>query len=73
MKAESLIGKTIVDAEYMKSPLWDDEPYLVLTFSDGTEATVFAAYGGYTGASNDEYPAFISLLNEKPEGIIPTT
>lgn len=62
-----LCGKTIVTA--MISRLqpdsdgreFDDEPYLFLSFSDGSEAVVTSSYGGYTGRSEDEYPAFISV------------
>lgn len=56
---KSLIGKTIVNAEYVGMLDYDDKPWLYLTFSDGSEFLVESNYGGYTGNSADEYPCFL--------------
>lgn len=70
---DKLIGKTIIKAEilelyehgYSKEPIskgqYDDEPILRLTMSDGSIFEIEASYGGYSGNSLDEYPAFISV------------
>lgn len=60
-KPTDLIGKTIAAATYMKMPEYDDERYLRLRFTDGAECYVVASYGGYTGTSEDEYPAFVRV------------
>jgi hypothetical protein len=57
----SLVGKTIVSATVVGIEGHDDKPYLDLVFTDGTTARIVATYGGYTGRSEDEYPAFIEL------------
>jgi hypothetical protein len=67
MDANELIGKTIVDAKFEKDKGFDDEPYLVLSFSDGTVYTVCASFGTYTGESKDEYPSFISIYPGLPK------
>lgn len=61
-----IAGKTIVRGTLMKRQEYDDEPYLHLEFSDGSDACVVASYGGYTGGSEDEYPAFISVMADRP-------
>ena len=62
---KKLIGKTIINAEIMGKKGCDDMGWLLLTFSDGTEATVVSSYGGYTGRSEDEYPTCIIVTDEK--------
>lgn len=54
-----LIGKTIKSASILGIKGYDDKPYLLLEFTDGTEVKIIATYGGYTGNSEDEYPCFI--------------
>jgi len=60
-----LAGKTIEKAWTQKNPDTDDEPYLFLKMSDGSEFEVSANYGSYTGNSEDEYPRFISIKKVK--------
>lgn len=63
-----LIGKTIISAKkcgYDKNEYnegFDDVPFLELIFSDGSEASIEADYGEYTGNSLDEYPCQISIV-----------
>jgi len=59
-----LIGKTIAKATRYKLTKFDDEPILKLEFTDGTHCCVLATYGGYTGDSEDEYPAFIGRKDD---------
>lgn len=66
MKPSELVGKTITKAEIVGINDYDDEPYLYLTFSDGSEVLITATYGGYTGNSEDEYPAFIKISTANP-------
>jgi hypothetical protein len=61
MKTEEIEGKTIRAATIMMKPDFDDRAWLRLRFTDGTECFVIACYGGYTGGSEDEYPAFVVL------------
>jgi len=61
MEASNLIGKKIINAKIKGIPTCDDEPYLILEFDDNSIVTIKASYGGYTGNSEDEYPAFISI------------
>lgn len=57
-----LAGKTIKSAAIKKiSEEYDDEPYLDIEMTDGSVYRVTSYYGGYTGNSDDEYPAFIGL------------
>ena len=68
---EFLIGKTIVDVVLFDSDYVDDEPYMVLYYNDDTMAEtqsvkIGATYGGYTGKSEDEYPAFIYAEDNAP-------
>jgi len=58
---QELVGKTIASAEVKGMPSYDDVPYLVLKFTDGSVYTVIAEYGCYTGCSEDEYPRFIHV------------
>lgn len=58
-----LAGKTITSATRMAPPGVDDKPFLRLQFTDGTEAYIRASYGGYTGNSDDEYPAFVTVAS----------
>lgn len=63
-----LIGKTIKSAKISKiSDEFDDEPYLDLEFTDGTKERIVAGYGSYTGHSDDEYPRFIYIKDDKGE------
>lgn len=55
-----MIGHTIEACSFRGIPGCDDVPFLDITFSDGSSVTLEASYGGYTGQSSDEYPAFIS-------------
>lgn len=71
MKISELIGKTIVNTQFMKKNGYDDEAWVRLDFTDGTHCFVVSSYGSFSGESEDEYPAFIFLQNEV-EGLIPT-
>ena len=72
---EKLVGKTIVKAKIKKLPIstrsydkgkeYDDKPILELEMSDGSKFIILACYGGYTGKSEDEYPAFITMKETK--------
>jgi hypothetical protein len=75
MNAEFLVGKTIKSATFLKLKGYDDEPYLALEFTDGTTATISASYGGYSGASEDEYPSFVSVREglPAPENVEPAS
>lgn len=65
MKLNDLVGKTITEATLLKYPELDDEAWLRLRFTDGSECVLEATYGGFTGRSCDEYPAFL-VVREKP-------
>ena len=67
---DDIIGKTVAKATRYKLAEYDDEPVLRLDFTDGTHCCVLARYGGYTGNSEDEYPAFIGR-NDDIGGITP--
>ncbi len=56
-----LIGKTITKASVKKLQKYDDEGFLQIAFSDGTEATIVASYGEYTGRSDGEYPTYVGI------------
>lgn len=56
-----IVGKIIDSATYMKKPDYDDRPFLLLRFTDGTHCYVQGFYGGFTGSSEDEYPAYIRI------------
>jgi hypothetical protein len=64
MEFKDLIGKTIIAATPKKLLEYDDEGYLHLQFSDGTEAFIIAEYGGFTGDSFDEYPTYLSIADK---------
>jgi hypothetical protein len=65
MEDEELIGKTIVSVKRKKHENdTDDDAWLELGFSDGTKTLIVASYGGYTGRSLDEYPAYIYLSDD---------
>ncbi len=64
MNFKDLIGKTITAATVKKLAEHDDEGFLQLQFSDGTEALIVAFYGAYTGRSQDEYPTYIGIIDE---------
>ena len=70
MKISELIGKTIVNTQFMKKNGYDDEAWVRLDFTDGTHCFVVTSYGSFSGESEGEYP-YISLQNEV-EGLIPT-
>jgi hypothetical protein len=68
MEFKDLIGKTITDVKEMRKPDYDDEAWLRIDFSDKTYCVFAASYGGYTGKSEDEYPAYIAIQSNV-EGI----
>lgn len=70
MGIKDLIGKTISDAELLKTPAYDDEGWLRLRFTDGTKAIIVSSYGMYTGSSYDEYPTYIEV-NDDDDGLVP--
>jgi hypothetical protein len=67
MDVKDLVGKTITSATLMKLEDYDDTAWLKLEFSDGSECCVVASYGGYTGESEDEYPARVLLDEVRPD------
>lgn len=69
MNPQNLVGKTITSATQMKHPNYDDNGWLLLKFSDGTECLITASYSGYTGYSEDEYPTRIGLSDTTLETI----
>ena len=56
-----MIGKTIKSVKKYKIEGYDDVPYLVLEFTDGTKKTLVSDYGRYTGNSLAEYPSFVDI------------
>jgi hypothetical protein len=72
MKFSDLVGKTISEAVLLKCPGLDDEAWLRLRFTDGTECVLEATYGGFTGNSVDEYPSFLVVReNPLPSDLVP--
>ena len=53
------VGKTIESIELQGIKGHDDVPILVLRFTDGSNLLLYAVFGGYSGASYDEYPCYI--------------
>ena len=70
MKPSELIGKTITSAKRKKLAEYDDEGFLELQFSDGTQATIVAGYWDYTGNSMEEYPTYINIESTPNEELI---
>ena len=64
MEFKDLIGKTITVATVKKLAKYDDEGFLELKFSDGTEALIIGGYIGFTGKSEDEYPTYIEITDK---------
>ena len=63
MRIEDLVGKTITSAKRKKPVGFDDEGFLLLEFSDGTDALIVAGFeDNYTGNSLGEYPTYLALL-----------
>lgn len=62
MKFNDLVGKTVASATQMKLIQYDDEGYLRLQFTDGTECMIIGGYLSYTGESEDEYPTAIGIV-----------
>ena len=56
MEFRDIQGKTIVDATEMKMPYYDDNTYLRLRFSDGTECYVTAEYAAPVKLRIDDEP-----------------
>jgi hypothetical protein len=71
MEFKGLIGKTITEATLLKYPETDDEAWLRLRFTDGTECVLQATYGGWTGYSMDEYPAYIRICQKPHRDLVP--
>lgn len=71
MKLKDLPGKTISEVAMLRRPEFDDEAWLRLRFTDGTECVLVGFYGGFTGNSEDEYPAYIGLLREPVPDLVP--
>ena len=66
MELQNLVGKTIIKVALEKEEKFDDIPYLHFYFDDNTEYWSYATYGGYTGESVDEYPAYIRVTDQVP-------
>ena len=64
---KEFIGKRILDViqyqAYDDDGEFDDDGYLKFKFTDGSEVTLMSYYEGYTGASIDEYPTSIKILD----------
>jgi hypothetical protein len=69
MKFKDLVGKTIISAQLMKKPEYDDEAWAKLGFQDGSHCFVVSSYGSYSGNSEDEYPAYV-FLQEDEQGLV---
>ena len=63
MDLSLIIGKTIASARQYKHRNHDDEGWLHITFTDGTQIVIIAGYGGYTGQSEDEYPTLLQFAH----------
>lgn len=61
---QELTGKTIASVKRMRDAKYDDEGYLRVSFTDGTEIVIVASYGEYTGNSIDEYPSKIGISHK---------
>ena len=70
MEFRDIEGKTIRSATHVKRPATDDEGWLLLEFTDGTQCVVFSWYGGFTGNSEDEYPTGIGISGNV-DGYVP--
>lgn len=55
------LGKTISSVEWINNLDFDDEDMVKIGFTDGTECTIEASYGSYTGDSKGEYPSYLSF------------
>jgi hypothetical protein len=62
MKMQDLIGKKIIGAKLQRPSNHDDQGFLKLNFSDGSECLIVAGYDFYTGNSSGEYPTSISII-----------
>ena len=62
MKIQNLIGKKIIGAKLQRPSNHDDQGFLKLNFSDGSECLIVAGYDFYTGNSLGEYPTLISII-----------
>lgn len=66
MKIEDLVGKTIISAKRKRVIGFDDEGFLVLGFSDGTDALLLSHFeDNYTGNSIGEYPTYLSIRDTR--------
>lgn len=66
MDTNELVGKKIIFAEITgvkdsEGKEYDDKPNLYLKMDDGSCFHIKSSFGGYTGNSEDEYPAFINV------------
>jgi hypothetical protein len=65
-----LIGKTIASVKVKKLADKDDQGFLEMQFSDGSQIIIIAGYGGYTGKSEDEYPTYIIVQNKYSKSLV---
>lgn len=70
MKPSDIEGKTIRRAVKVKKPNYDDEGFLLLEFTDGTDCIIEAWFGSFSGNSEEEYPTGISVRKNKG-GFVP--
>jgi hypothetical protein len=70
MEFKDLIGKTITAATVKKLAKHDDDGFLELKFSDGTEAVIVSWYVGYTGSSYDEYLTRIRITDKYDDELV---
>ena len=64
MNFQDIVGKTIQSAMQVKRPIYDDEGYLLLEFTDGSKCVICSWYDRYTGNSEDEYRTGISISDQ---------
>lgn len=65
MTFQDLVGKTITEAKQMKHKTFDDEGFLHLVFSDGTEAFIVAAHDAWSENAINEYPSAIYIYENE--------
>jgi hypothetical protein len=65
MNFEELIGKTIINVQQKKLSGYTDAGFLMLYFSDGTEALIVGGCTGYDPDSEDGEYATTIFLNDK--------
>jgi hypothetical protein len=69
--AQGLVGKTIASATVVPHDVsCDAENVLVLSMTDGSVWSIAGGYGGYTGASCDEYFEWVKVSEGVAVGVV---